>query len=272
MTQAFWNDVAAPAWVAEQDALDRQLIPHDRALLAAAQLHDDHRVLDAGCGAGAFTLKVAQAVGPGGAVTGVDFSRQMLDLARRRTGATGATGLTVTFVEADLETWDVPDATFDVAVSRLGLSASKQMLSTLRRVLKGGGRLSATVFREVTHNEWMLLPTLAVASVLPVDLPPSGAGGPFALANAADTTALLTEAGFDDVSLTPLDYTIQMTGAGGGGVDVVLAVGPAAAALHAADDEGRAAARQAVADILAPHDHGEGATLKAAAWLITARA
>lgn len=269
MTQAFWDDVAAPAWVAEQDALDRQLAPHDDALLQAARLQPGWQVIDSGCGAGALTLKLAQAVQPGGAVTGVDFSSQMLALARQR--AVGTT-LAVDFVQEDLETWDAPAASTDAVVSRLGLIDSEAMLSTLRRLLRPGGRLSATVFRDVSLNEWMLLPTLAVASVLPVDLPPSGAGGPFALAAEDRTRALLTEAGFRDIQLTALDYTVQMTGPGGGGVDVVLAVGPAAAALAAADDDGRAAAHHAVADILAPHDKGQGAFLKASAWLITAQA
>lgn len=267
MTRAFWEDIAAPAWVAEQDALDRQLVPHNSALLAAAQLKDGHQVIDAGCGAGAFTLEVARVVAPTGGVTGVDFSPQMLALALKR--ATGS-GLPVAFVEADLETWS-SDAAVDVVVSRLGLTDSPQILSALSGCLGPGGRLVATVFREVSLNEWMLLPTLAVAGVLPVQLPPPGAGGPLALAEPERTSALLHGAGFIDVDLAPLDYDVRMTGPTGGGVDVVLRVGPAAAALAAADAAGLELARQAVAEALAPHDDGDGAVLRASAWLITAR-
>ena len=268
MTQAFWDDVAAPAWVAEQDALDRQLTPHDEALLAAAALRDGDRVVDAGCGAGAFTLQVARAVAPSGAATGVDFSRQMLELAERRAAGEAAP---VTFVHADLETW-CPAEPVDVVVSRLGLTDSPAMLAALRAVLRPGGRLVASVFRDVSRNEWMLIPTLAVAVVLPVELPPPGPGGPFALADPDRTASLLRDAGFVDVALASVDYDVRMTGPAGGGVDVVLRVGPAAAALAAADDAGRRLARRAVEDALARHDSGEGAVLRASAWLVTARA
>lgn len=269
MTKRFWDEVGAPAWIAEQDALDRQLTPHDEALLAAARLDVSSHVVDAGCGAGALTLKLAEEVGTSGRVTGVDFSPQMLALARQRAAETA---LQVEFLEADLETWDGPSGAVDAVVSRLGLTASTTMLATLRRILRPGGQLTATVFRDVGVNEWMLLPTLAVAGVLPVELPPPAADGPFALADQDVAAAALSAAGFQQVQLAPLDYEVQMTGPGGGGIDVVLAVGPAAPAMAAADEAGRAAARAAVGAALAPHDHGDGARLRAGAWVITARA
>lgn len=269
MTKQFWDEVGAPAWVAEQAALDRQLSAHNDVLLARAALAAGSHVVDAGCGAGALTLELARAVGPDGRVVGVDFSAQMLELARRRAAQSASC---VEFVEADLETWDGPGSAVHAVVSRLGLTASPALLATVRRVLRPGGQLTATVFRDVGVNEWMLLPTLAVAGVLPVELPAPSPTGPFCLADQDTTTELLVAAGFEQVELAPLDYEVQMTGPGGGGVDVVLAVGPAARALRAADETGRAAARAAVEQALAPHDHGTGARLRAGAWLITARA
>ena len=218
MTQAFWDDVAAPAWVAEQDALDRQLVPHDDALLdgSRAARRPPGRRRRLWCGS------LDSAGGSSGRSDGCGRRRglQPSDAgARRAAGRRQRTARQLP--RADLETWSCAEPV-DAVVSRLGLTDSPRMLAALRGLLRPGGRLVATVFRDVSLNEWMLLPTLAVAGVLPVQLPPPGAGGPFALADPERTTSLLHDAGFVDVHLAPLDYDVRMTGPTGGGVEVVL--------------------------------------------------
>ncbi|MFN2613118.1 MAG: class I SAM-dependent methyltransferase, partial [Solirubrobacterales bacterium] len=46
-------------------------------------------VLDLCCGTGDLTLALRERIGPDGRVAGVDFSEQMLDLARRKSGERG---------------------------------------------------------------------------------------------------------------------------------------------------------------------------------------
>ena len=55
-----------------------------RRLLAAAGVQPGNRVLDIGCGPGYFARMLARAVGPNGAVVGIDAAPEMIDYARRR--------------------------------------------------------------------------------------------------------------------------------------------------------------------------------------------
>src|ERR1700761_3288561 len=73
----YWNDRAAVTWTALQDRLDAMFMPLTaRAIDAAAPVAGEH-VLDVGCGCGATVLQLAQRVGPGGSVLGVDVSAPM---------------------------------------------------------------------------------------------------------------------------------------------------------------------------------------------------
>lgn len=85
-----------------------------RLLLAAAGIKRGARVLDLGSGLGHVTRAVAELVGPGGAVVGLDQDPRMIEAARQRTEANDP----VTFVQGDALTWR-DDAPFDAVVGRL---------------------------------------------------------------------------------------------------------------------------------------------------------
>ncbi|OEV02660.1 class I SAM-dependent methyltransferase [Streptomyces oceani] len=98
------------------------------------------RILDAGCGAGPLSAALRDR---GAVVTGVDTSARMLELARRRLGD-----------DADLRLADLSDplpfadGAFDDVVSSLVLHYLEDWgptLAELRRVLRPGGRLIASV-------------------------------------------------------------------------------------------------------------------------------
>ena len=98
------------------------------------------RILDAGCGSG----PIASALRDRGAtVTGFDSSAGMLELARRRLGPDADLHL------ADLaSTLPFPDGAFDDAIAALVLHYLEDWtgpLAELRRVLRPGGRLIASV-------------------------------------------------------------------------------------------------------------------------------
>ncbi len=62
-----------------------------RELVVRHTVRPGDRVLDAGCGTGATARLAAQAAGPTGFVAGLDLTPDMLELARRKTVAGGAT-------------------------------------------------------------------------------------------------------------------------------------------------------------------------------------
>jgi SAM-dependent methyltransferase len=110
------------------------------AMLALAGDVAGRRILDAGCGSGPLFAALRDR---GAIVTGFDKSARMLELARRRLGD-----------DADLRVADLgsplpfPDGTFDDVTASLVLHYLKDWgapLAELRRVLKLGGRLIASV-------------------------------------------------------------------------------------------------------------------------------
>jgi ubiquinone/menaquinone biosynthesis C-methylase UbiE len=75
-----WNGPSGQAWVAVQAITDTMFAPLARLL--AAEARPGERVLDVGCGAGATTRALAEAVGPGGHATGADISVPLVEGAR----------------------------------------------------------------------------------------------------------------------------------------------------------------------------------------------
>ncbi|PRX96137.1 class I SAM-dependent methyltransferase [Allonocardiopsis opalescens] len=110
------------------------------ALLELAGDVAGRRILDAGCGSGPLFAALRDR---GAAVTGVDVSAGMLELARRRLGAGADLRL------ADLaHPLPLPDGSFDDVVASLVLHYLRDWgptLTELRRVLRPGGRLIASV-------------------------------------------------------------------------------------------------------------------------------
>ena len=266
----YWNTATGPTWAALQAPLDRQLAPLGRAGMAVLAPRAGEQILDIGSGSGDTSLELAAAVPPGGAVTGVDISQPMLEVARRR--AEGLAG--VRFVEADAQTYPFAPGSFDAAFSRFGVmffADPPAAFSNIRRALKPGGRIAFVCWQAPSENPIMVLPMMAAASHLPPAPPPEPfAPGPFAFADPERVRGILAEAGFADIQITPHNEKV-----GGGdldtAVDLALRVGPLGRMMRenpGAQDAVIGAVRQA----LAAHDGPGGVKLDSATWIVTARA
>jgi SAM-dependent methyltransferase len=266
----YWNATAGPVWVEFQADLDRQVAPLGAAALAALAPAPGERVLDIGCGCGATTLALAAAVGPAGAVTGIDLSEPMLAVAQAREVPPAAAP--PRFLLGDAESDDLGSAAFDAAFSRFGVmffADPPRAFANIRRALRSGGRLAFVCWRSLAENPILRAPVEAALPLLAALPPPDPtAPGPFALADAGRTRAILDAAGFTTVQIDPFDAPVGGASLGRA-VELGLNVGPLGAALREQPGR-REAVTAAVREALAPYETATGVLLPAAVWVVTA--
>jgi len=97
-------------------------------------------VLDVGCGTGEITARLAELF-PQASLLGIDLEEPHLERAREKAAAFGER---VKFLKGDALALHLPDAQFDLVVSRHVLQAlpdAPRAVSEMARVLKPGGRL-----------------------------------------------------------------------------------------------------------------------------------
>jgi tRNA (cmo5U34)-methyltransferase len=120
------------------------------AAAAAASATPIRSVLDVGCGAGNYSLKLRERA-PGAAFTLVDLSRPMLDRAAERLGPSAAS-----LLQGDIRDLDFPEASFDAILAAAVLhhlrtpAEWERVFSSFLRWLRPGGGL--WVFDLVTHE------------------------------------------------------------------------------------------------------------------------
>jgi SAM-dependent methyltransferase len=274
---AFWA-AAAPGWIRHADRHDVRGAPLGEVALRSLAVRPGERVLDVGCGCGGTTAELAAAVAGGaGAAVGVDLSAAMIEAARSRFPAGRHPGLR--FLAADIERLDVvPGGPFDAAYSRMVLMLLADPVAgcaTVRRSLRPGGRLAATVFRAGPGNAWLPAAMLGAAPHLGA-LPPLPVGpepGPFALAEPERIDRVLTAAGFADVAAVPHDVVMAAPDEPDDVAEWLIELGPAGAPYRQAPPQAQAAARAGAARLLARfRQEGAGYRIPAALWLVTARA
>jgi demethylmenaquinone methyltransferase/2-methoxy-6-polyprenyl-1,4-benzoquinol methylase len=141
-------DRIAPVYDAMNRLMTAGLDQRWRREAAEAVVKPGDRVLDACCGTGDLAIAAAAA---GGKVTAIDFSKPMLERARRKAPD-------IEWVEADALALPFADGTFDAATIGFGvrnLSELDKGLRELRRVLRPDGRLAIL---EITRPSGLLAP------------------------------------------------------------------------------------------------------------------
>ena len=199
--QGIWSS-AAPAWQRHADFVDDRSAEVAQAMLDAAALRPDQRVLELACGPGGVGLGAADLVGPGGEVVLSDIAPEMTAIAAERANARKLAN--VRTAQIDMEQIDFPDASFDVVLCREGLmlvpdpaAASKEA----HRVLVPGGRVVFAVWGPRDRNPWLGILLDAITETLGIPVPPPGMPGPFSLSEYGTLEELLGAAGFDGVNV-----------------------------------------------------------------------
>lgn len=203
-----WND---ERWTTVWPRRERLTDAVTAYLLDALQPSAGERVLDVGSGGGKTAIAVARLVGSEGAVVGADVSSPLSRLAGRRAAEAGVGN--VTFRVVDVQTDAVAGAPFDAAVSQFGVMFFDEPVAAFRNIraqLEPGGRLAFACWQEIERNPWF--PAAALAGFLPpppVPEPGKSPTGPFALAEPSRTSAILSDAGFVDISREALTIEVD---------------------------------------------------------------
>jgi ubiquinone/menaquinone biosynthesis C-methylase UbiE len=172
--------------------------PIRRALRRALDPRPGMRVLDAGCGVGLETTRLA-AEHPGLHVTGLDRNAELLEIARRR-----ARLANLDWLEADITALDLPDASFDAirterVLMYLAGDEFERGLDQLVRLLRPGGRLALF---ELDYGATILPPGGHSAERTLLDSLPQPLAG-------RRLPGLLAERGLRNVAATPFSFALD---------------------------------------------------------------
>lgn len=178
--------------------------PFAARLVAALGVGVGTRLLDLACGPG-YVAEAAHALGAN--ATGVDFSNEMVRVARARNPG-------IEFRQGDALALDFPDASFDAAGMNFGLmhlSDPERAFAEAIRVLAPGGWYGFTVWADPALSPGAAIIHEAIqshGSVNP-DLPQ----GPefFAFGDPGDCREALARAGFDSDTLLFRTETVEWT-------------------------------------------------------------
>lgn len=125
------------------ERMNRFQEPEARTIIADLGLAAGSRGLDVGCGVGLGALWLAEAVGPGGSVVGVEPSAERVEAARALVGGL-LPAPRLEFRTGDATALDFPDATFDWVWCGDVLhhvQETGRALAEFARVLRRGGRM-----------------------------------------------------------------------------------------------------------------------------------
>lgn len=172
-------------------------------MLACSRLTGGESVLEIGCGTGAVTLPLAQAVGEHGRVVAVDIAEPMLNAARQRVSEHGMQN--VRLLPGDAQVLAFEQASFDIAISRMGVMFFADPVAAFRNIggaLKPGGRLVFACWAPLAENRhWLISYDIALRHLGPPAPTTGHEPGPLAFADPDYIRGILAAAGFADIEI-----------------------------------------------------------------------
>ncbi|WP_217129625.1 class I SAM-dependent methyltransferase [Streptomyces sp. AC558_RSS880] len=263
-----WNGYEGRHWADHQSRYDDLNDPTNAPLLAAARIRETDSVLDIGCGNGRLTRLAARTAGR---AVGIDLSAPMLERARASAAAEHLAN--VTHIQADAQVHPFEDAAFDVALSRFGImffADPVAAFANIGRALRPGGRLAFVCPQSLGRMDQSVI-FAAVAEHVPLpDLSQKAETGPAAFADPERTTRVLGDAGFDAVTVTPLEVPQPWGTDAADAAGFLFGWGPMRHWLRDAAPEDVDRARRAAADAFRAYETADGVRLTARHWLVTA--
>lgn len=264
-----WNAFAA-GWNKWESFIRSFMGAVSEVMLEKVSLKSGDRVLDAATGAGEPGLTVAKLVA-GGEVVGTDVAERMVAFANENAAKQGVAN----YRAVAAATSDLPfeDGAFDAAVCRFGVIFSPDVLADVKelaRVVKDGGKISASAWAAAAKNPWATLIPDILGGFIEMPAPAPEAPGLWRCAAPNALAAIMTEAGLKDVDSvdvpgefiaeSPEQYWEIMT----------EIAAPITGALSRVDDATREEVRQkTLAALREKYMRDDRVVLPLSAWVVT---
>jgi enediyne biosynthesis protein CalE5 len=178
-------DLVASGWEKwGKDLEDQGARQVSERLVELARIEHGHKVVDLACGYGEPSVTAALKIHPSGSVLGIDISRGLLSIAKKRASAYGLTN--IRFEQENIEKIELPNSYFNSALCRWGLTFFQDIESTMKKVyncLVSGGRFAVAVWGPPERVPMLSIPFQATMRVM------SSTG----VGSTADTNSLLSQ-------------------------------------------------------------------------------
>ena len=265
---AYWNGEGAARWLANnrshEDTTRTAFADH---ALDRAAIRPGERVIEIGCGTGETSARIAEKVGPSGAVLALDVSALIGAEAKARL----ASFPNATAVVADAAAYPFEPGAADLVFSQFGglfFGDPAAAFANLRTALKPEGRLHFICWRAPR-------PDVAMETVLRVIGAPASTAyspGPQSLSDPDLISAVLTEAGFAAPRFEGLEGERDISRGRGveGAVAATIETGPVYRRLSGQPEPVRTAAAEALGAYFATVERGGKVIQPVSAWIVTA--
>lgn len=188
--------VASEKWKAKSAAMGQ---PVTNALVEYARPVAGMKVLDLASGTGEPAISLASRVGPGGHVTALDLSAELLEIAEKRARARSLDNFSTR--QADVHSLPFPDNGFILATSRFGVMFFQDAEKALRevlRVLRPGARACFLAWGRFDQPYWRSMMGVVHRHVGGPLLEQDGPN-PLRFSEPGSLSAVLKSAGFKNV-------------------------------------------------------------------------
>lgn len=229
----------APRWERGRELLSRSTRPVSQWLVDRLDPRPGQTILEVAAGVGETGFLAAPRLEPGGLLISSDRSPEMVAAARRVAAGLGLAN--VEFRVLDSERLDLASASVDGALCRFGYVLRGGALPELRRVLRPGGRLVFSAWRERGESSWIAVPRRVL--VERGHLPPRPPEPPW---DAATIRRILGEAGFAETEVEALASGYRFADRDELWQYVSELLGPVSAKIAELDEPERQAVRAAV--------------------------
>lgn len=269
-----WTGEVGDRWLAHAETFESMISPAGQALLDFAAFGMDEKVVDIGCGCGATSFEIANAVGADGTVLGFDIALQLIREAKKRAELKHAGN--ISFAVGDAETDMVAGQPYDRLFSRFGVMFfrdSAAAFANMRSWLKPGGKLDFACWAGPEENPWMGIIGQIVGQHIEMPQADPDGPGPFRFADKERVRGILTQAGYANIKLTSWHGESLLGGYGAtpqSAVEFVLGGLDMRAAIMAQNPDALEAVRSELLDAVQPYHQDNAIRMGAGIWLVSA--